>query len=106
MGQTPEYTAVYTTRTAREVRSVAAETVVPAAEAELANSVDTGEEVTFGAQKTVVFESGILYELAAIPFGEEYPQAHRYTELGGLRRASITDELFERYVDLLRHGKS
>ncbi len=80
------------------MRSVTAvEEVVPAAEAELAKSRDeyTVEKATLGAQKTVVFESGTLYELAdPIPFGEEYPQAHRYTELGKLREASVTDELF------------
>ncbi|WP_162224300.1 hypothetical protein [Halorussus salinus] len=46
---------------------------------------DLDEEATFGAHKTVVFESGIFYELAVLPFGKEYSRAHRYTKLGKFR---------------------
>lgn len=99
MGQTPDYAAMYVTRTDREVRYVAeVREVVAAEEASLAKSLEeySGEEAEFGVGKNVVvFEPGTLYELEdPIPFGSEYPQSHRYTELGKLQAAKSTDELF------------
>lgn len=99
MGQTPDYAAVYVTRTAREVRYVAeVKEVVEAEDAELAKSLEEyrGEEAEFNTdKKVVVFEPGTLYELESpIPFGEKYPQSHRYTELGKLKGATVTDDLF------------
>jgi hypothetical protein len=100
MGQTPDYAAVYVTRTAREVRYVAkVKEIIGSEEAELAKPLDeyTGEEATFDMdKKVVVFKPRTLYELAdPIPFGEEYPQSHRYTTLEKLKEASVTDDLFD-----------
>jgi predicted type IV restriction endonuclease len=100
MGQTPDYAAVYVTRTAREVRYVAeVKEIIGSEEAELAKPLGeyTGEEATFDTdKKVVVFEPGTLYGLAdPIPFGEEYPQSHRYTTLGKLKEATVTDDLFD-----------
>jgi hypothetical protein len=99
MGQTPDYAAVYVTRTAREVRYVAeVKEIVGSEEAGLAKPLDeyTGDEAEFDTdKKVVVFKPGTLYELEdPIPFGEEYPQSHRYTELGKLKEATVTDDLF------------
>lgn len=99
MGQTPDYAAVYVTRTAREVRYVAnVKEIVGSKEAELAKALDEyrGDEAKFDTdKKVVVFEPETLYELEdPIPFGEEYPQSHRYTELGKLKEATVTDDLF------------
>lgn len=99
IGQVPDFAAFYITRTAREVQFVAeVKDVVSPEQAELARPLEEyiGDQAEFDPNKRVVrFLPETLYELAdPIPFGDAYPQGLRYTDLGRLKTASVTDDLF------------
>lgn len=76
--------------------------IVPATEADLVRPAEAyfesgSDEAQAGFEpdkKVVVFEENSLYELEdPIPFGNKWPQSLRYTTLGDLREAEITDDI-------------
>ncbi|MFC6733917.1 type I restriction enzyme HsdR N-terminal domain-containing protein [Haladaptatus sp. DYSN1] len=98
IGRTPEWVAMYLTRTAKEVRYVArVKDIVQPAEAPLARPLSAydGDQAAFDESKQVIlFEPNSLYELEdPIPFETRYPQSLQYTTLDALRTATTTDEL-------------
>jgi len=104
IGQDPKFVAMYVSEDVQQVKYIArVKEIVDADEADLARPLEkyygpASEDAQAGFdpnKKVVVFEDRSLLELEdLIPYQGQHPQSLTYLNLGELKRANVTQDLF------------